>query len=160
MATDAQRLHLLALMKLTLAHEPQIHYSQVRPIGPERLTEAQLVTLFAHGHSIAFDCSGGVTCLCKWAGLRDPNGLHYDGYGYTGTLLHHLPHYSDPAKARLGALVVFGPGTGDHVAMVMARGADPMLWSHGSEGGPRRVRFSVERAVHRRPATFLSIAAL
>jgi hypothetical protein len=160
MATAAQRQHLLALMRYTLAHEPQIHYAQVRPMRTVGLTEAHLHTLLNAGHSITMDCSEAVTCLCKWAGLHDPNGLHYDGQGYTGTLLAHLPHYSDPGRAHIGALVVFGPGHGDHVCMVMERHADPMLWSHGSEHGPRRVRFSVERAVHRRPATFLSIAAL
>jgi hypothetical protein len=160
MATEAQRIHLLALMKYLLAHEPQIHYAQIRPMRTVRLSEAQLHTLLHAGHSITMDCSEAVTCLCKWAGLRDPNGLHYDGSGYTGTMLAHLSHYSDPAKAHVGALVVFGPPPGDHVCMVMRRGSDPMLWSHGSEGGPRRVPFSVERAVHRKPATFLSISPL
>jgi hypothetical protein len=160
MATTAQRQHLLALMRYTLAHERQIHYAQVRPMRTVRLSEAELHTLLNHGHSITMDCSEGVTCLCKWAGLRDPNGLHYDGQGYTGTLLNHLPHYSDPRRAKVGALCVFGPAPGDHVAMVMAPGADPLMWSHGAEAGPRKVRYSVERSFHRKPATFLSIAAL
>jgi hypothetical protein len=160
-ATTAQRRHLHDLMRYTLAHEPQIHYAQVRPMRTVRLSEAELHTLLGHGHTITMDCSEGVTCLCKWAGLRDPNGLHYDGQGYTGTLLSHLTtHYTDPHRAKVGALCVFGPAPGDHVAMVMEPGSDPLMWSHGYEGGPRKVRFSAERAIHRRPATFLSIAAL
>jgi hypothetical protein len=44
--------------------------------------------------------------------------------------------------------------------MVLGPGADPLLWSHGGESGPKPVRFSTARAAHRRPATFLSIAGL
>jgi hypothetical protein len=125
-----------------------------------KLTEAQMRAKLNAGGSISMDCSEGVTCLCKWAGLRDPNGLHYNGQGYTGTLLAHLPHYRDPSKAKVGALCVFGPGNGDHVAMVMEPGSDPLMWSHGSEAGPYLVRWSAERDYHRKPATFLSIAGL
>jgi hypothetical protein len=160
MTTTAQRQQLHALMRYTYARRAQIHYTQARPIGPERLSQKQMRTLLNNGLPLGFDCSGGVTCLCKWAGLHDPNGLHYNGNGYTGTLLAHLPHYSDPRKAKVGALCVFGPGNGDHVAMVMEPGADPLMWSHGSERGPLKVRFSVERSFHRKPATFLSIASL
>lgn len=125
-----------------------------------KLTEAQLRARLEEGRGVTMDCSEAVTCLCRWANLRDPNGNAYNGHGFTGTLLAHLPHYRDPKLAHVGALVVFGPGTGDHVAMVYSRGADPMLWSHGAEGGPRKVRLSHEAAVHRRPVTFLSIADL
>src|SRR2546423_615721 len=125
-----------------------------------RLSAGQPGSILSHHGSVTMDCSEGVTCLCKWAGLHDPNGLGYSGDGYTGTLLNHLPHYSEPSHAYVGALVVFGPGTGDHVAMVMQRGANPVLWSHGSEGGPRAVTLSVENAIHRKPTTFLSIAHL
>lgn len=147
-------------MVYTLAHEPQIHYTQARPMRTVHLSEAQLHTLLGNGHSIAMDCSEAVTCLCKWAGLHDPNGLHFDGYGNSHTLWAHLTHYSDAGRAKVGALCTFGPYGNDHVAMVMETGDDPLMWSHGYEGGPRRVRFSAERAIHRRPATFLSIAAL
>jgi hypothetical protein len=147
-------------MAYTYAERALIHYAQQRPMDCVWLTEAQLRAKFNAGQSISLDCSEGVTCLCKWAGLRDPNGNHYNGSGYTGTLLAHLPHYADPRKAKVGALCVFGPGNGDHVAMVMEPGNDPLMWSHGSESGPIKVRFSVERSYHRKPATFLSIAAL
>lgn len=147
-------------MRYLLTHERQVHYAQVRPMDTTRISEARLHAILSAGGGISMDCSEAVTALCKWAGLHDPNGNHYNGLGFTGTLLDHLPHYTDPRIARIGALVVFGPGNGDHVAMVMQRGADPLLFSHGSEGGPRRVRYSIERSVHRKPATFLSIAAL
>ncbi|SRR5213592_1779453 len=160
MATDAQRQHLLQLMSFTLAHEPQIHYAQIRPMRTIHYSETDMAVLLEAGRSITMDCSEAVTCLCKWAGLHDPNGHHYDGTGYTGTLLAHLPHYTEPGRAKVGALVVLGPGSGDHVCMVMRPGSDPLLWSHGSEGGPRQVRYGVERAIHRPPAVFLAIAAL
>lgn len=160
MATDAQRAHLLHLMRYLLDHEADIHYAQVRPMRTVHLSEAQAVLHLQHGPGLTMDCSEAVTVLCKWAGLHDPNGRGYDGSGFTGTLLQHLPHYSNASGAKVGALVVFGPGSGDHVCMVMEAGSDPLLWSHGYEGGPRAVHFSAERAVHRRPATFLRIASL
>ncbi len=161
MASKAQRRHLHDLMAYLLKHEPQIHYAQIRPMRNVHLSERQLRDRLNGGGSMTMDCSESVTCLCKWAGLHDPNGLGYSGQGYTGTMLDHLRHYDDPKLALTGALVVFGPGAGDHVAMVMDRsGADPWLWSHGAEAGPRRIRYSVERKVHRAPATFLSVAKL
>lgn len=147
-------------MRYLLAHEPQVHYAQIRPMRTVHLSEAQLDTLLGHGGSVTMDCSESVTCLCKWAGLHDPNGLGYDGRGYTGTMLAHLPHYANPAGAMTGALCVYGPPPGDHVAMVYERGPDPLMWSHGAENGPRLVPHSHEAAVHSPPATFLSIAAL
>lgn len=147
-------------MYWTVEHEAQIHYAQRRPMTTAHLLEQQLADLFAAGVLIAMDCSEGVTLLCRLAGLADPNGRGYDGTGYTGTMLDHLPHYTKPGNADVGALVVFGPGSGDHVAMVYTPGADPLLWSHGAENGPRFVKLSVEKAVHRPPVTFLSIAAL
>lgn len=147
-------------MAYLLDHEVDVHYAQVRPMRTVHLSESQAVAQLQHGPGLTMDCSEAVTCLCKWAGLHDPNGRGYSGEGFTGTLLAHLPHYHDPAGAKVGALVVFGPGTGDHVAMVMEPGADPLLWSHGYEGGPRKVALSHERAVHRPPVTFLSIGRL
>lgn len=160
MATQAQRAHLHALMRWTREHEPLIHYAQIRPMRTSHFHEQELADLFETGHAISMDCSEGVTLLCRLVGLRDPNGRGYDGTGYTGTLLTHLPHYAKASAAGVGALVVFGPDDGDHVGMVDTPGTDPLLWSHGAEGGPRLVRLSAEKAVHRPPTTFLSIAAL
>jgi len=75
-------------------------------------------------------------------------------------LLHHLPHYSDPSKAKVGALVVFGPGSGDHVCMVRHPGPDPVLFSHGSERGPIWIKLTDEQRYQRKSTTFLSIATL
>lgn len=168
MATAAQRTHLAALMQLLLANEPRIHYQQRRPMLTPRIYEQQAVDLFAAGGSVSSDCSETVTWLCKMAGLQDPNGLSYNGQGFTGTLLSSLPHYVDPADANVGALVVWSDPRhpqGNHVAMVLTPGRDPWLFSHGSENGPKRVRLSAETAaqerVHAGTSTiFLSVARL
>lgn len=155
-------------MRLLVSHEPQIHYPphDVRGALDLRtfaLHEQAMETLLRHGGQLQADCSEMVTELCRWAGLADPNGLHYARPGFTGTMLAHLPHYTDPAKAAVGALVVFGPGTGDHVCMVLEPDhskRDPLLFSHGQERGPLKVRLRSEAAAHRHPVTFLSIADL
>lgn len=166
--TDAQRAKLAELMRLLLAHEPLVDYpiNDVRGILDAqtfRLTEHGVRSRFQRGAHIMADCSEMVTCLCLWSGLRDPNGLGYGHAGYTGTMLAHLPHYTNARQARIGALAVFGPATGDHVAMVLEPDfvhGDPLLFSHGFEGGPIAVRLSHERAQHRAPVTLLSIAGL
>ena len=155
MATDAQRAKLAVLMRQLIAHEPQVHYSQVRPY-PFHLTKPV--------YPITLDCSSAVTLLCKWSGLHDPNGpkFNYDGYGYTGTLLDGpCPHYFEPGRAKVGAIVIFGPGTGEHAAMVLEPDPrNPLLFSHGTERGPLAIRLHDEAQYHNPPTTFLSIAAL
>ena len=140
-------------MDATYQHRAAIHYAQVRPMRSVHLAKPV--------YPLTMDCSEAVTCLCKWAGLKDPNGLGYNGKGYTGTLLDHLPHYFRAANAMVGALVVFGPGTGEHVAMVREPDhRNPLLWSHGSEAGPVFVRLHDEAELHAPPVIFLSIASL
>lgn len=160
MATDSQRKHLAASMHYLIAHQAQIHYAQIRPMRTAHLHEQETHTLFQAGHSITMDCSESVTLLCRWAGLHDPNGFGYNGAGYTGTLLQHLPHYTNPKAAYVGALVVFGPYPGHHVCMVLEPGKDPLLFSHGSERGPYPIRLSTERRYQPSGLTFLSIAKL
>lgn len=122
-------------------------------------TERQMRAVVDAGKHLTFDCSQSVTQILRWAGLADCNGLEYRYPGYTGTMLHFLKHYSDPSLAYVGALCVFGPGTGDHVSMVVERGHDPLMWSHG-HAGVDFVRLSVERQYHRSPVTLLSIQKL
>lgn len=157
MATQAQRLHLHALMRLLIAHEPEVHYAQVRPMQNTH----QLAPRFP----VTMDCSEAVTMLCKWAGLHDPNGLAYSGTGNTQTLYDNLPRYHDPSIARTGALVTLGTPTSplsrQHVCMVLEPDPhDPLLFSHGQERGPLAIRLSVERQFHAAPVTFLAIQHL
>lgn len=122
--------------------------------------EQTLADHFAAGGSITMDCSESVTLMARLAGLADPNGNGYNGLGFTGTMLAHLPHYADPKAADVGALCVYGPDNGDHVTMVKEPGPDPLMFSHGKPGDPELVRFSVVKAALRPPQTFLSIARL
>jgi hypothetical protein len=161
MATAAQRHQLARVMDLLYAERARVHYRQVRPMQTRRLHSLHLLqqTLY-DANGVTMDCSEAITLLCHVAGLDDPNGFGYDGHGFTGTLLHHLPHYSDPRKAGIGALVVFGPGSGDHVCMVRRPGANPTLFSHGSERGPIYITLADEKKYQRPPTIFLSIAKL
>lgn len=167
MATRAQRLHLVSLIELLHEHRAQLDYPphDVRGTADARtfrLTEQQAVTLLHAGGRLTADCSEMVTELLRWVGCADPNGLNYHYAGYTGTMLAHLPHYSNAKAAGVGALCVFGPGTGEHVSMVYepdtARG-NPLLASHGRPGFDF-VRLNDERAWHAPPVTFLSVAHL
>jgi hypothetical protein len=164
MATTAQRTHMKHLMDFFYAHRSQILYppKDVRAALDAkdfRMTEQEMEHVLTSGGHWQADCSEMVTEVCHMGGLRDPNGLGYRYAGYTGTMLAHLPHYTDPAQAAIGALVVFGPGTGEHVSMVYTPGKDPLLQSHGRPGMDRW-RLSQERTWHSAPVTFLSIAHL
>ena len=167
MATAAQRAHLAATIELLHKHAGQLDYPPHDVRGPLdartfTLTEQQAEHILTAGGRLMADCSEMVTELLRWAGCADPNGLGYRYAGYTGTMLTHLPHYSNPKSADVGALVVIGPGTGDHVSMVYrpdhARG-NPLLASHGREGFDLWP-LAEERTWHRPPVTFLSIAHL
>lgn len=161
MTTHAQRLELAHLMDELVAQAEKVHYAEIRPMRSKAIdTALELAQALARPTGITLDCSESVTLLCHIAGLDDPNGLGYNGAGYTGTMLDHLEHYSNPRAAGIGALCVFGPGTGEHVCMVRHPGPDPVLFSHGDEAGPAFIRLSAEAPYHRPPVTFLSIANL
>jgi peptidoglycan hydrolase-like protein with peptidoglycan-binding domain len=77
------------------------------------------------------DCSSFAT-WCYWAaGAPDPNGLGYNGQGYTGTQVQHGKTTND---LRPGDLVFYGAGSvPGHVAVYVGNGK---VVSHGSENGP------------------------
>lgn len=146
---DAQSLdvreRIVANARWGIAHESRIHYGELRPI--EGLHEPRTLPL-------STDCSGFVTLCYAWADAPDPNGLGYDGEGWTGALLAHLKRVEREA-AQPGDLVVFGPPPGHHVALVLEPGRDPLLCSHGQERGPVAVALSVESSYQPQPATWL-----
>jgi peptidoglycan hydrolase-like protein with peptidoglycan-binding domain len=87
------------------------------------------------------DCSAFVTYCYSWAGAPDPNGQGYDGQGYTGTLLSHGTEIP-LAQVVPGDVIVYGPGTGDHTAIIVEAGPDPLTVSMGEQGDPSYVRVS------------------
>ena len=87
---------------------------------------------------VSTDCSGAVTLWYKWAGAADPNGQGYDGEGYTGTLLGHGQEIP-LSEVVPGDVVVYGPGTGWHTALIVEGGNNPLTVSHGEQGDPSYV---------------------
>jgi hypothetical protein len=80
------------------------------------------------------DCvSLGVTAVFKWAGWGDPNGLGFDGYGFTGTIMDHLPRITDVSGVHEGSIGIYGEYPGVHaiVALENYKGADTKINSHG-----------------------------
>lgn len=117
-------------------HAADVHYTT----GPRRwdgITNRRRADL---GRFPRFaDCSSYVT-WCIWDALGGPeagpdvvNGQFWKG-GYTGTMKQHGRRVPGGlASAKPGDLVLYGPGTGKHVTIVVA--ADRVI-SHGSEAGP------------------------
>lgn len=162
MTSDAERREMQRLMRELVRYRSHVHYAQVRPMATRTIRPGHLWRALHRRGGITMDCSESVTLICRLAGLRDPNGKHYDGYGYTGTLLTYLEHYPEPARARAGALVVFGGGTGEHVAMVYEPShTDPVCFSHGREADPRFYKLSeLLPAFPGQPHTFLAVGKL
>lgn len=154
--TDSRNLIVAAarwLMTRNVKKYP-MHYAEVRPI-PLNLAFPKTI-----------DCSGTAT-WCYWvAGCNDPNGRNYDGLGYTGTLLNTGKHIA-PSQALPGDLVVYGGGTGEHVAIIVdVDGANILTVSMGQEGDPSWVwvnpphnpkpsEVNVHAVDGRQPQTFL-----
>jgi hypothetical protein len=153
------RARALWLMRLLLAESPRVHY----PPGDRRtMTISSIATRRqledALDARLTVDCSQAVTLIAHVAGARDPNGAAYAADGYTGTLLEGCAHIVR-AQARCADLRVFGGGTGHHVAMVMAPGGDPLLFSHGTERGPVAILESAEARLQPPGGTFLRLPA-
>lgn len=138
-STTGTRSKIVSEANWGLTNAAAIHYQQLRPI--DGLNQP-------HKLPLSTDCSGFVTLCYKWAGAQDPNGLNYSGQGYTGTLLRYLSHISQ-SQVQPGDLVLWARnGDGEHVALVLEPGSDPLLVSHGQESGPYTVRFSASNRSH------------
>lgn len=106
-----------------------IHYTQ----GPMRMQGVRQ-KLHPPQYPRWEDCSSMATWFTYVAGVPDPNGLGYDGFGYTGTQILHGVEVTR-SDAKVGDLVFYGRARNaiSHVAMYVGNG---MVVSHGSEGGP------------------------
>lgn len=128
-----------------IQNEPSIHYT----MGPQR---DDFLSHPPGALPMSTDCSGFATACYKWAGAADPSGFGYRFVGFTGTMLDH--GYTVPLfQARVGDLVIWGTAPGHHVAVIInvSDRLDPTLSSHGREGGPNRVKLSVETHAQQRP---------
>jgi hypothetical protein len=157
-ATTRQRAHLQALGYWLISLEPQIDWSDDRPMPYISLHEQEFANKVSQGEHVTMDCSAEVTYCFKWAGCKDPCGLNYDGYGGSDAMLHTLSHYTRVVNAHTGALIVYQNPS--HVSMVLEPGSDPLLMSMGSDAGPRAVRLSEERTWHSGPIVLLDIGPL
>jgi hypothetical protein len=148
-------------MDYCVAHRGQIHYPP-NDVRTEKVgTIKSWVDIHARvtsPHGWTIDCSQFCEALLRAVGCRLP---FRDGY--TGSFLEYLPHYTDGRAAYPGAVVVFGPGTGHHMAMVHTRDAthgNPLLCSQGSEPDPRLIHLANEAAGQPSGIRFCSVAKL
>ncbi|MEU1162149.1 hypothetical protein ABZ372_16025 [Streptomyces sp. NPDC005921] len=98
-------------------HEPDIHYLETRPMP---------IGIAVHHLPFTTDCSGFATLMAKWSGAGDPNGSGFDGQGFTGTMLDHCEHIT-AAETQPGDFVVFGPGGGEHVVILIESAAKGLV---------------------------------
>jgi hypothetical protein len=135
--SKAIRSKIVEVARWGVAHELQIHYAEVRPIPVHQKPLSLPLTT---------DCSGFVTLCYLWGGARDPNGNGYSGAGFTGTLGKQGRRIRNLSSALPGDLILYGTWPFHHVVVVVEKGADPLVVSHGSESGPKLLRHSVEAA--------------
>lgn len=129
-------------------NQPDIHYSQFRPLtslGDPPTSE------------FTTDCSGLCISAFYWADLwlpfkiKDPGGYAYQGWGYTGSILETNKKRRIPLDRKffVGDMALYGPSIyrTTHVT-ICRRNGDYMssIWtSHGSERGPYATRINYRR---------------
>lgn len=91
---------------------------------------------------IKTDCSGWATIVAKWAGAPDPNGLNFDGLGYTGTMVDHCTEIAKAEAQELDLVIYFVNGVSVHVGIIVVPGEDPLTVSDGEDGCPCLVHVS------------------
>ncbi len=97
-------------------------------------------SLFSGTLPIKIDCSAFATLSYKAAGLPDPNGLGYNGSGFTGTLEAHGKATNSPQPGDL----VFWSGP-NHVAVYVGGGK---VIEMGGPGDPVELTVTAESAFH------------
>lgn len=125
---------LLADAQYLVDHRSLVAYSQVIRMQIVK----QKILLPPLKRYIYEDCSSSVTGLYWLAHLPDPNGLGYNGYGYTGTQAAHgvvVWRIGQPlSQLKPGDLIFYGGGwPHHHVTMYLGNGR---VFSHGTSLGP------------------------
>lgn len=125
---DDVRARIVAAMTLLYHHRDEVHYTM-----SSRRMQGVRFKIRPPKFPVWEDCSSSSTWAYFVAGAPDPNGLGYNGQGYTGTLSQH-GRIVPLDKAQPGDLVLYGPAWPyHHVAVYVGHGR---VISHGSEGGP------------------------
>lgn len=134
-AEDKLRAQIIAYARWGVKNEPVIHYAQIRPMPLN-----QRLPMWT-------DCSGFATLCYYLAKGPDPNGMKFDGYGYTGTMLDH-GQFIYLAEAKIADLVIWGESPGHHVALIsnVDNSTDPLIIGMGNENQPKEYRMSTENA--------------
>jgi hypothetical protein len=115
-----------------LQHGSGWRYEEIRPIPLANIKAGRL--------PVHTDCSGSVIGIAYRAGVPDPSGYRYAGYGNTDSLSHHCEHLNDYHNAMPGDLVnVESPSDHDstHVYLVLEHhsNGDATVFSHGGPDG-------------------------
>ena len=132
---------IVAQARWCVANKARFEYAEVRPMP------------YTTKAPIRNDCSATVTLCYYLAGAPDPNRQHYNGEGYTGTLITY-GHEITQASVVPGDVVMYGPGTGVHCAVIVEGGLDPLTVSHGSSSEPAYVRVSAGNPTPNYPPRF------
>jgi cell wall-associated NlpC family hydrolase len=137
----ARKLMMNALL-IGYSHASQVHYTQ----DLKKRWQWKKADLKAYRGEFPryVDCSSFATWAI-WNGLshygvRDTvNGLAWNA-GYTGTMLKHGKRVNSSRNWKRGDCFIYGSGwPGKHVAVYIGGG---YVISHGSEGGPYKVRWN------------------
>jgi hypothetical protein len=108
--------------------------------GPERM---EAIGKPAGSLPFEGDCSSTFTVCYDWAGAHDPNGLNFDGYGDTDTLLEHAKRITIE-EVQVGDGVIFGLSPTRHIAMIVKlNGGNPLCMSNGGSSDPSLFPLSV-----------------
>ena len=130
-----------------VSNNAQIHYAETRPMDELKLVRHLPWTS---------DCSEFATTIYCWAGAPDPNGLGYNGQGYTGTMLDNGKTVA-LHEAKAGDLAIFGPHPGHHVVVLVEPGTanegNPNVVSHGQENDPVKTTLANEANYQPKPVT-------
>jgi len=155
-----KRQQLKTLMDTLHQHSSQFDYVEKRPMTLTKLSKAVFLNMLHNGRKFSSDCSETITAVFKWSGFKDPNNLHYDGFGNSETMLNYLKHFFQARFCNIGTIVHFQ--NPDHVGIVYKTSkikGNPLIWEHGSPG-IKILPLSIEKQFHSGAITFLSIAKL